>query len=126
MKTCIAPFKWNYHHNDDKACNLMAWVSMESFPLLGASFVSRGVKAMLIMIDRSSYLLTADENVRNSYLFDSLRIYDQMKQRGWTPTIHCETGKLAEARVVFNAMVEGNVCPTTETYHAFFEGTDYS
>jgi len=76
------------------------------------------------------YVLT-----RANCLKEALRTIDKLKEQGLQPDSStfnsmillplCETGKVAEARIVFNTMVEENVSPTTETYHAFFEGTDY-
>ncbi|XP_058745982.1 pentatricopeptide repeat-containing protein At1g80880, mitochondrial-like [Vicia villosa] len=65
---------------------------------------------------------------------EALKTIDKLKEQGLQPDSAkfnsmivplCEAGKLAMARIVLNTMVEENISPTVDTYHAFFEAADY-
>jgi len=59
-KPALLAFKWNCHHNDEKVCNLMIWVSATHGKFSTAWCIIRDMhlsslstrQAMLIMIDR--------------------------------------------------------------------------
>ncbi|KAG5115145.1 hypothetical protein JHK84_041258 [Glycine max] len=90
-KPALLAFKWSCHGNDEKVCNLMIWVLATHGKFSTAWCIIRDMhrsslstrQAMLIMID--SYMISCFSKEGN--LFDSLRLYDQMKKRGWIPGI---------------------------------------
>ncbi|KAI7744689.1 hypothetical protein M8C21_033091 [Ambrosia artemisiifolia] len=85
---------------------------------------------------------TPNQTVYNSLVYvlahencheEALAILDKMKDMGFIPDSTafnfiirplCKAGKIVDARRVLSRMLEENIDPTIDTYHAFLEGKD--
>nr|XP_017216636.1 PREDICTED: pentatricopeptide repeat-containing protein At1g80880, mitochondrial isoform X3 [Daucus carota subsp. sativus] len=119
---------------------LNGWCNI-SLDVYEAKRVWREMSKCCILPNETSYtcMISCFSKVGN--LFDSLRLYDEMKKRDWVPGVEelglqpdsttynsmicplCEVTKLDEARAVLANMVAEKVSPSIETYHAFLDGT---
>jgi pentatricopeptide repeat protein len=104
----------------DGWCNIMP-------DIVEARRVCREMSNHCISLDSTSYSHMIRCFAKEGNLFDSLRLYDEMKKRGWTPALEVynsliyvltKENCLKDAKNIFERICEAGLDPNVETYNS--------
>ncbi|ESW22811.1 hypothetical protein PHAVU_005G183000 [Phaseolus vulgaris] len=104
-KPALLAFKWNCHHNDEKVCNLMIWVSATHGKFSTAWCIIRDMhlsslstrQAMLIMIDRYASVNNTAKAIQTFNFMDKFRLTPDQEALHALLAALCKYGNVEEA-----------------------------